>query len=107
MDGFSDLANLSAYRSVTTADSIIEPTDTYGPASCKTGNQSRSTDQSLHEEKHPKKRLFKDIQEEASTNLEKICSEEEANAYLGPCITSDTPNRFDSPVVKKEHYEKR
>lgn len=47
------------------------------------------------------------MQEEASTNLERICSEEEANAYLGPCITSDTPNRFDSPVVKKEHYEKR
>ena len=47
------------------------------------------------------------MQEEANTNLEKICSEDEANAYLGPCITSDTPNCFDSPVVKKEHYEKR
>ena len=120
MDGFSELANLSAYRSVATADKIqakykiqasadskIELADTYGPASCKTGNQSRSTDQSLHEEKLPKKRLFKDMQEEASTNLEKICSDEEANAYLGPCITCDMHYRFDSPVVKKEHYEQR
>ena len=47
------------------------------------------------------------MHEEASTNLEKMCTEDETNAYLGTCITSIQSNHYESPKVKREHCERR